>query len=252
MKNFKSVSWKFIYYKIFKIKKKIKNTAQKPRLCRNFQRLFRRTSFIQLFVISEILEIQLKKQKKDYKIFFDLNKNLNNCQKIFFSKLIQTEYCYILTLQIEKILWILVLLPIFEKKEFLKKILTGQSGLNIYKMLYTLLKKYSIKYIFRIYFLNFFSQKNKYWILSNVLIEKKFFFYWLKKDEHVYSNFFLLEKNKIKFSSLNKIFIIFTLIEIFSKKINKETNIYYFSIKYLLFSNKNKYLIKLKKKASQF
>nr|BBN51443.1 hypothetical protein [Halimeda borneensis] len=40
-----------------------------------------------------------------------------------------------------------------------------------------------IQYVLIIKFTNFFNKKNKYWLFSNILIERKFLFTWLKRKK---------------------------------------------------------------------
>lgn len=167
---------KYTYRKLLKFQKKIQETERKnPRLCRNFQRRLYRSSSIQFLIINEILQLQLKRSR--YQCGF------TNQYPIIFSKLIVKEYRYFLTRQIFNILWVFALSPILDNKKKDQIILTGLKDSQIYPTIYTFFKKPFIQYIVISQFSNFFNQKNKYWILSNLLIEKKFFLNWLKLDQ---------------------------------------------------------------------
>ena len=181
-----------IYRKLFKFQKKIQETERKnPRFCRNFQRRLYRSSSIQLLIINEILQLQLKRsrEKKEILYFQKINEISQSgiAQRyqypIIFSKLISKEYRYFLTRQIFNILWVFALSPILDNKKKNQIILTDLKGSQIYPTIYTFLKKPFIQYIAISKFSNFFNRKTKYWILSNLLIEKKFFLNWLKLDQ---------------------------------------------------------------------
>lgn len=178
------------YRKLFKFQKKIQETERKnPRLCRNFQRRLYRSSSIQLLIINEILQLQLKRSRKKkvsraiprYRLGYQ--SGFSNQYPIIFSKLISKEYRYFLTRQIFNILWVFALSPILDNKKKDQIILTGLKDSQIYPTIYTFLQKPFIQYIAISQFSNFFNRKNKYWILSNLLIEKKFFLNWLKLDQ---------------------------------------------------------------------
>ena len=81
------------------------------------------------------------------------------------------------------ILWVFALSPILENKKNDQVILTGLKSFQIYKIIGTFFKKPFIQYIIISQFSNFFNKKNKLWILSNLLMEKKFFFHWLKSEK---------------------------------------------------------------------
>lgn len=180
--------------KLRKFQKKIQETERKnPRLCRNFQRRLYRSSSIQLLIINEILQLQLKRSRKKKEILYYLRYpvgyqcGFTNQYPIIFSKLIAKEYRYFLTRQIFNILWVFALSPILDNKKKDQIILTGLKDSQIYPTIYTFFKKPFIQYIAISQFSNFFNQKNKYWILSNLLIEKKFFLNWLKLNQRTRS-----------------------------------------------------------------
>ena len=115
-----------IYRKLFKFQKKIQETERKnPRFCRNFQRRLYRSSSIQLLIINEILQLQLKrfKEKKEILYFQKINEIYQSGiaaryqYPIIFSKLISKEYRYFLTRQIFNILWVFALSPILDNKK---------------------------------------------------------------------------------------------------------------------------------------
>ena len=180
----------YTYRKLFKFQKKIQETERKnPRLCRNFQRRLYRSSSIQFLIINEILQLQLKRSRKKKEILYyprypmGYQCGFTNQYPIIFSKLIAKEYRYFLTRQIFNILWVFALSPILDNKKKDQIILTDLKDSQIYPTIYTFFKKPFIQYIAISQFSNFFNQKNKYWILSNLLIEKKFFLNWLKLDQ---------------------------------------------------------------------
>ena len=139
------------YRQLFKFQKKIQS-EKNPRLCRNFQRLLRRTRCIQLFVIDRIID------------------------SIMFSKLTSKQYRHFLTCQIEDVLWVFSLSPLLENNHL--KILTGQKSSKVYEDICRELTFPSTQHIVISQFSNYLNQKSKYWILSNLLIEKKFFLNW--------------------------------------------------------------------------
>lgn len=130
----------FAFLKLLKLQKKIE--ISKPRLSRDFQRLVHRKRLVQFFVIHQFLSVH---------------------KKTVFQQ------------DIKDILWAYSLAPFLENKKNYQTILTGKQNLIIEKILFTVFKKPFIKEILIIKFSNFFSRRNKYWILSNLFIEKKFF-----------------------------------------------------------------------------
>ena len=189
------LNWTLSSQKLFKLQRKIQETETKnPRLCRNFQRLFYRTSVLQLLIIHKILQIQFKRsmgQKEKIAAYQrcwgavpePIFQETTIQEKIIFPKLISKEYRFFLTRQIMNILWVLALSPILENKKNDQVILTGLKSSQIYKIIGTFFKKPFIQYIIISQFSNFFNKKNKLWILSNLLMEKKFFFHWLKSEK---------------------------------------------------------------------
>lgn len=187
------LNWTLSSQKLFKLQRKIQETEKKnPRLCRNFQRLLFRTSELQLFIIHKILQIQfqISWEKKNIAYghrwpvsepIFQETRALQ--EKIIFPKLISKEYRFFLTRQMMNILWVFALYPILENKKKDQVLLTGLKSSQIYEILCTFFKKPFIQYVMISQFSNFFNKKNKFWILSNLLIEKKFFFHWLKREK---------------------------------------------------------------------
>ena len=188
-------NWTLSYQKLYKLQTKIQETEKKnPRLCRNFQRLLYRTSEFQLLIIHKILQIQFKRsfrlvEKKSiayglcWPVTEPIFKQKRTLQEnIIFPKLISKEYRFFLTRQIMNILWVFALSPILENRKKDQVILTGLKSSQIYKIICTFLKK-PFQYLMISEFSNFFNKKNKYWILSNLLMEKKFFFHWLKSEK---------------------------------------------------------------------
>ena len=189
--------------KLFQLQRKIQETEKKnPRLCRNFQRLLYRTSELQLLIIQKILQIQFQRSEKtsfrhwakpqfdesDFFLFQETRTiQLGPAEHqrgglVFFSKLVSEEYRHFLKRQILNILWVFALSPIVENKKNDLIILTGLKSSQVYKTISTLLQKPWIQYIIISQFSNFFNKKNKFWILSNLLIERKFFLHWLKSE----------------------------------------------------------------------
>ena len=153
--------WSFAYRKLLTFQKKIQY-RKNARLCRNFQRLLNKTCFVRLLIIDKIL------QKKD--------------KQNFPNTLIGKKYQNYLRILIQNILWVFAISPFLEKEKNYPIILTNKKSAKIYESLYTVFKESFVDHIVIIKFSNFFSKKNKYWFLSNVLIEKKFFLNWLKKQ----------------------------------------------------------------------
>ena len=189
--------------KLFQLQRKIQETEKKnPRRCRNFQRLLYRTSELQLLIIQKILQIQFKRYEKtaetakpqvmspsgfEERALFRFQETRTiqfGHSHIFFSKLVSKEYRYFLKRQILNILWVFALSPIVEnKKTGQSLILTGLKSSQVYKMMGLFLQKPWIQYIIISQFSNFFNKKNKLWILSNLLIERKFFLHWFKSEK---------------------------------------------------------------------
>lgn len=171
------IKWTFSYSKLFKLQQKIQKLGDKnPRQCRNFQRILRRSHLIQLLLINEILfcfQFQIKQSTKQ---------NFSNIQKykkkIIGSKLIRKKYCTFLKEQLIILLWVLAFAPLVQQKRNYPNIYAADNSSEIYETLYRFLQKPSANYIFINQFSNLFQ--NKYAILSNLLIEKKFFLSWLK------------------------------------------------------------------------
>ena len=138
------INWNKFLCRLLKIQKKINQTRLKIRFCRNYQRLLIRSYSIKLLIIGEILF-------------------LKNHQNLIYSYIVDQQ-------------WRLALKSLTFKKFI---ILTDQNNNYIYNHINQILNK-SINMnlsqnIVVLQFENFFSQKNKLWILSNILIEKKFF-----------------------------------------------------------------------------
>ena len=145
------------YRQLFKFQKKIQS-EKNPRFCRNFQRLLRRKRYIQLLVIDRIIEY------------------------IMFSKLTSKQYRHFLTCQIEDVLWVFSLSPLLENNHL--KILTGQKSSKVYEDICRELRFPSTQHIVISQFSNYLNQRSKYWILSNLLIEKKFFLNWSIRNKY--------------------------------------------------------------------
>lgn len=162
--------------KLFQFQKKIQYSKNQPRFCRHFQRLLRRTSFIQFLMIRQMLQIQFNEIKKT---------NCFSLQKIQLSKqfLKSKEYCSFLNTQINYKLWILSIVPLLKANK--RTFLTGKKSSQIYLTFHRFLKTSFIQYIMIYQISNFWSSKNKLWILSNVVIEKKFIINWLKNENRL-------------------------------------------------------------------
>lgn len=137
--------WQKFFYELVKLKKKINQNKSKGRDCRNFQRLLVRSRSIQLLIIGNLLA---------------RTPNFNYIEN--------TIYFYIVDQQ-----WIFVLSSLISSEIVF---LTGQKNYYIYTHLDKIFKKkVDPQYIMITIFDNFFSQKNKLWILSNLLLERKYF-----------------------------------------------------------------------------
>lgn len=138
------INWNKFLYRLLKIQNKINQTKFKIRFCRNYQRLLIRSYSIKLLIIGETLF-------------------LKNYQNLIYSYIIDQQ-------------WRLALKSLIFKKFI---ILTNRNNNYIYNHINQILNKSKninlSQNIVVFQFENFFSQKNKLWILSNILIEKKIF-----------------------------------------------------------------------------
>nr|BBD21611.1 Group II intron, maturase [Rhipidosiphon lewmanomontiae] len=165
--------WFYGYSKLLKIQKAIHQSKKKNiRLCRNYQRLLHRNSFVQLLIINEIL-------KEDNLNFLEIRFDSKKYRQFFKQDMIVR-------------LWIFALSPILDNK----RSLTYFQANEIYEIFYLYLKKPFVESVFFCKFSNFFSKKNKYWIISNISVEKKFFL----------NEVFNKNKSSKKIFSLKKIF----------------------------------------------
>nr|QKS32273.1 hypothetical protein [Caulerpa lentillifera] len=132
------------FHRLLKFQKKINKKKSEVRDCRNFQRLFIRSRSIKFLIIGNLLSRH------------SLAFNFNNTEKLIIDQQ-----------------WLLVLSALMSSKIVF---LTGQKNYYIYNNLYKLKKKIGRLRgsVIVTFFDNFFSQKNKLWILSNLLVEKKF------------------------------------------------------------------------------
>ena len=199
--------WFYGYCKLLKIQKAIRQSNEKKRsirFCRNYQRLLYRNSFIQLLIINEILKDNLLETNfgsKKYRQFFKRD--------------------------IVVRLWIFALSPILDNQ----RSLTYFESNKIYETFRRYLKKSFVQYVLFCKFSNFFSKKNKYWIISNISVEKKFFLNEIFKKKKS-KKLFLLKK-------------IFKQLVIFHFKVNLKTfkqfpvskSFYYSAKKKLYLSN---------------
>lgn len=141
--------WQKFFYELLKLKKKINQNQSKERNCRSFQRLLIRSRSIQFLIIGNLLA-----RVPNFNCIFNIIEN--------------TIYFYIIDQQ-----WILVLSSLISSEIVF---LTGQKNHYIYTHLDKILKKkVDPQYLVITIFDNFFSQKNKLWILSNLLLEQKYF-----------------------------------------------------------------------------
>lgn len=182
--------WFYGYSKLLKIQKAIHHSNKKKniRICRNYQRLLYRNSFIQLLIINEILK-----------------ENFNLLEVKFGSK----KYRQFLKRDIIIKLWIFALSPILNNT----RSLTYFKPSKIYEIFCLYLRKPFIQYVLFCKFSNFFSKKNKYWIISNIPVEKKFFLNEIFKKEKS-KKLFLLKK-------------IFKQLIIFNFKVNLKNRKYF-------------------------
>lgn len=141
--------WKLAYQKLFYFQKKIQSSTN-ARSLRNFQRCLHRNSLIQLLVVHRSM-IESPKFRKVHR------------NQLAFELLSQ--------------LWVLSLWPTQPNIKFLQ-------DSQIYKTLCLVCQKPNVQYIFIRQYPNFLSPKIKYWILSSLFIEKKFFLTWLKFKPH--------------------------------------------------------------------
>ena len=164
------IKWTFSYSKLFKLQQKIQKLGDKnPRQCRNFQRILRRSHLIQLLLINEIgfcLQFQIKQANLQKPSHF------LNTQK-YKKKIIGSK-----RKQLIIILWVLAFSPLVQQKRKDPNIYATDNSSEIYEKFYRFFQQPSANYILINQFSNLFH--NKYAILSNILIEKKFFLYWLK------------------------------------------------------------------------
>nr|YP_009472778.1 hypothetical protein [Caulerpa manorensis]ARO74465.1 hypothetical protein [Caulerpa manorensis] len=141
--------WQKFFYELVKFQKKINQNKSKRRNCRNFQRLLIRSPSIQFLIIGNLLA-----RAPNFNCIFN---NIEN-----------TIYFYIVDQQ-----WILALSSLMSPKIVF---LTGQKNYYIYTHLYKIFKKIvDPQYIMITIFDNFLSKKNKLWILSNLILERKYF-----------------------------------------------------------------------------
>lgn len=161
----KNFNWTFVFNKLIKFQKKIAKNQKNFRNCRNFQRLLRKTSFIQLLIIKEIFH-------QNSHFFFDLRKF-----RFFFQQKIHDQ------------LWILAISPIYNFPFFVEK-----KNPQLYSKLCLFFKEPIARYILLIQFSNFFNKKTKKWLLANLCIEKKYFFQRLRKTTPKSPEYNLLEK----------------------------------------------------------
>nr|YP_009130540.1 RT/G2 intron protein [Tydemania expeditionis]CEO91070.1 RT/G2 intron protein [Tydemania expeditionis] len=140
----------------------INNKHISPRICRNYQRLIRRSSFIQILIIHEILQKEVRE---------------NN---FILKNLLKPKYYQFLFHLVSVRLWTIILFPLIIKENSL----TSKTKLEISQILFSSLKLSFIKYVFICKFYHLLQKNNKYWIISHIFVEKKFFFYWLNTNIH--------------------------------------------------------------------
>lgn len=155
--------------KLFQFQKKIQSFKNQPRCCRQFQRLLTRTRCIQFLIIRQILFSEMHKK----------NPSLQLSKQFLQSK----EYCSFLKIHITYKLWTLSLVPLLETDKKLRMCLTRKTNSQIYSTVHQIFKTSAIQYLMIFKISNFWSSKNKLWILSNVCIEKKFLIHGLKIEK---------------------------------------------------------------------
>nr|YP_009519374.1 hypothetical protein [Pseudocodium devriesii]AYC65368.1 hypothetical protein [Pseudocodium devriesii] len=134
---------------LFKLQRKIQKEKNMRRR-RNLQRLLFRNRSLQFLILCDFIQYKCE-TKFDFLIWMQPKKRQSLLQNI------RTQ------------LWILVLEPCIDFH------IQHQTP-NISHTL----KKLGVQHIFLLQFSNDLNQIAKYWILSNILIDKKFFFYWVK------------------------------------------------------------------------
>lgn len=241
--NMNYVHWNLITRKLIRLQKKIKKEKKNRRLCRNFQRLLYKMSFIQLLIICKIFKKRLFIKSNIY--FYELQ----TFRKIKFFQLISKEYRFYFKNYIVKILWSLAIYPLLENNN---NLLTGKYGIELFQNLYKFFSKSFIQYIIITQFSNFFNKKNKYWILSNLLIEKKFLLNFFKEKKNLkikeFENYELniLPQNSVCLNTILKYYINLNLYNFINYE-NKRKFLIYFNFNRIrnIFQNKFKQLNKL-------
>nr|AYC64385.1 hypothetical protein [Pseudochlorodesmis sp. HV01306b] len=146
MKKTSFLHWRFAFRKFIKFQKKIAKNTKNFRKCRNFQRLFRKASCIQLLVIKYIFQ-------QNAHFFLDL-----------------TKWHFFLQQKIHHQLWILALSPLLHSPVFSKR-----KNIQLYPKLCLFFKQPTTHSIVISQFSNFFNKKTKKWLLAHLCIEKKYF-----------------------------------------------------------------------------
>nr|YP_009518960.1 hypothetical protein [Boodleopsis pusilla]AYC64820.1 hypothetical protein [Boodleopsis pusilla] len=146
MKKNSFINWTYAFQKLIKFQKKIVKNQKNFRNCRNFQRLLRKTSFIQLLIIKEIFH-------QNIYFFMDLRK-----------------FRFFLQQKMHHQLWLLALSPIYHYSFFID----GKNP-QLYPKLCRFFQQPTTHSILISQFSNFFNKKTKKWLLANVCIEKKYF-----------------------------------------------------------------------------
>nr|AYC64098.1 hypothetical protein [Johnson-sea-linkia profunda] len=179
MKKNSFIHWTFAFRKLIKFQKKIAKNQKNFRNCRNFQRLLRKTSFIQLLIIKEIFH-------QNSHFFFDIRK-----------------FRFFLQQKIHHQVWILAISPIYNFPVFI-----DIKNPQLYPKLCLFFKQPTTHSILISQFSHFFNKKTKKWLLANLCIEKKYFFQRLRKTTPKSPEYNFLKK-------IVKNFIIFKFIEHF-------------------------------------
>ncbi len=229
----KKLHWKDIFYKLYKIQKRLASFSKKSRKQRNLQRLIRMSFTIKLMVIRQLLTNSFLSTNpfiKNLSFFSEASPDYMNqiweynhiqLNILFLQK--QT-YCNHILIQIQQILWIFAFLPSHEK---LSNHLNWQCriGKTSWHMLDFLKSKIQINRLEWICFFKFkllLSKKIKIWLLQNYWIEKKFLLAFFYKNRHKLNQseqVYLLINKSISFKYLLKSFFLVILVTRLSKKI---------------------------------
>nr|YP_009472423.1 hypothetical protein [Bryopsis sp. HV04063]ARO74081.1 hypothetical protein [Bryopsis sp. HV04063] len=234
----KKQSWQnCIFYRLYKIQRRLRQPKNLPRTIRNIQRLILTSFSFKIFIINQLLKnsfISTNKFLKNESIFFSYQPlyfnriweyNSLKCNILFLKK--QT-YCTKLIIQIKQILWVLACLPINER---LSKHLNWESRIyqnswHFLNYLKHILQKNSIPWISFCQYRFLFSTQIKLWLLKNFWIEKKFlidFYFQNKRELYQKEQLLLIPIYSISFKRLLKSFFLIFFFKLVKKKMMQKT-----------------------------